>query len=188
MSNATITDRINDASARRAHTLTLRLLIISCITVAMAAGGAAILHQRSSGGPIEKTMTFDEHIALIEEALVQNDLVTARGAVRYANAAAVKGRRWEQLLVVGELQQRVDQASGIVTPGRASGRAKYLSALVAAHEARSLEGVLHAANAFSRLGDNAVVRQALIMARGLAGENQAAQARVDMWARGFRSQ
>jgi hypothetical protein len=188
MTNASITDRTDDASARRSHTLTLRVSIVACVTVAMATAGASVLHQRSSRGPIDPRTTFDERIDRIEAALARNDLVTARGAVPSAEAAAVEGRHWEQLLEVGELQRRIDQASGVVTPGRASTRSKYLSALVAANEGRSLEGVLHVADAFYRLGDTGVVQHALVMARDLAGENQIAQARVDIGARGFRSQ
>jgi hypothetical protein len=39
--------------------------------------------------------------------------------------------------------------------------------------------VLQAADAFSRLGDASVVRQALVVARDLAGRDPVAQARVD---------
>ena len=62
----------------------------------------------------------------------------------------------------------------------ASARANYLFALFRARDQGSLDGVLQAADAFSRLGDASVVRQALVVARDLAGGDPVAHARVDI--------
>jgi hypothetical protein len=67
-----------------------------------------------------------------------------------------------------------------VTLGKASARANYLFALFLARDQRSLDGVLQAADAFSRLGDASVVRHALVVARDLAGRDPVAHARIDI--------
>ena len=157
-----------------------RISIILAVAVVITAAGAAILDQRSSGAPIEPMMTPERHLARVDAALASHDLRTARDVVRDAYAAAVTSRRWEPLLQVGDAQLRVEGASGYPTLGKASARANYLSALFRARDQRSLDGVLQAADAFSRLGDASVVRQALVVARDLAGRDPVAQARVDI--------
>ena len=158
-----------------------RISIILALAVALtAAGAAAFLDHRSSGAPIEPTMTWEQHVERVDAALASHDLRTAREVVRDAYAAAVTSRRWEPLLHVGDAQRRVEQASGFATLGKASARANYLFALFRARDQRSLDGVLQAAEAFSRLGDGSVVRQALVVARDLAGRDPVAHARVDI--------
>jgi hypothetical protein len=160
-----------------------RISIILAVAVAMTAAWAAILDQRSSGTPIEPTMTSEQHVARVDAALASHDLRTAREVVREAYVAAVTSRRWEPLLHVGDAQRRVEEASGYATLGKASARANYLFALFRARDQRSLDGVLQAADAFSRLDDASVVRQALMVARELAGGDPVAHARVDIAAK-----
>ena len=157
-----------------------RISVILAVAVAITAAGAAIFDHRSSGAPIEPRKTWEQHVERVDAALASHDLRTAREAVRDAYAAAVTSRRWEPLLPVGDAQRRVEQASGYATLGKASARANYLSALFRARNQRSLDGVLQAADAFSRLGDASVVRQALVVARDLAGRDPVAHARVDL--------
>ena len=157
-----------------------RISIILAVAVAITAAGAAIAGHRSSGGPIEPSMTWEQGIERADAALASHDLRTAREVVRDAYAAAVTSRRWEPLLHVGDAQRRVEEASGYATLGKASARANYLSALFRARDQRSLDGVLQAAHAFSRLGDASVVRQTLVVARDLAGRDPVAHARVDI--------
>jgi hypothetical protein len=154
--------------------------IILAVAVAMTAAGATILDHQSSGAPIEPRLTWEQHVERVDAALTSHDLRTAREVVRDAYAGAVMSRRWEPLLQVGDAQRRVAQASGFATPGKATARANYLFALFRARDQRSLDGVLHAADAFSRLGDASVVRQALAVARDLAGRDPVAHARVDI--------
>jgi hypothetical protein len=156
-----------------------RISIILAVAVVMSLAGAAILDHRSSGAPIEPRMTWQQHVERVDAALASHDLRTAREVVRDAYAAAVTSRHWEPLLYVGDAQRRVEQASGFPTLGKASARANYLFALFRARDQRSLDGVLQAAAAFSRLGDASVVRQALVVARGLAGQDPVAHARID---------
>jgi hypothetical protein len=157
-----------------------RISIILAVAVAMIAAGAAILDHRSSGAPIEPRMTWEQHVERVDAALASHDLRTARELVRDAYAAAVTSGRWEPLLHVGDAQWRVEQASGFATLGKASARENFLFALFRARDQRSLDGVLQAADAFSRLGDASVVRQALVVARDLAGRDPVAHARVDV--------
>ena len=155
-----------------------RISITLALAVAMTAAGAAV--HRSSGAPIEPSMTWEQHVERVDAALASHDLRTAREVVRDAYAAAVTSRRWEPLLHVGDAQWRVEQASGFAALGKASARSNYLWALFRARDQRSLDGVLQAADAFSRLGDASVVQQALVVARDLAGRDEVAHARVDI--------
>ena len=160
--------------------MTVRALMILAVAVAMTAAGAAVLEHGSSAAPLAPPMTWAQQVERVDAALASHDLRTAREAVRDAYAAAVTSRRWEPLLQVGDAQRRVEEASGFATLGKASARANYLSALLRAREQRSLDGVLAAAAAFSRLGDASVVRQALVVARELAGRDPLARERVDL--------
>ena len=157
-----------------------RISVILAVAVAMSAAGAAILDHRSSGAPIEPRVTLEQHVERVDAALASHDLRMAREGVRDAYAAAVTSHRWEPLLYVGDAQRRVEQASGFATLGKAHARENYLFALFRARDQRSLDGVLQAADAFSRLGDASVVRQALVVARDLAGRDPVAHARVDI--------
>ena len=89
---------------------------------------------------------------------------------------AAKGDTGQQ--IKGKAQKAVGKAQSAM--GKASARANYLFALFRARDQRSLDGVLQAADAFSRLGDASVVRQALVVARDLAGRDAVAHARVDI--------
>jgi len=162
-----------------------RISVIA-VAVVMSAAGAAILDHRSSGAPIEPRVTWKQHVERVDAALASHDLRMAREGARDAYAAAVTSHRWEPLLYVGDAQRRVEQVSGFVMLGKASARANYLSALFRARDQRSLDGVLQAADAFSRLGDASVVRQALVVARDVAGRDPAAHARVDIAAEEIR--
>jgi hypothetical protein len=157
-----------------------RISVILAVAVAMTAAAAVMLDHRSSAAPTEPRMTWEQDIERVDAALASHDLRTAREVVRDAYAAAVSSRRWEPLLRVGDAQWRVEEASGFATLGVASARANYLWALFRARDQRSLDGVLQAADAFSRLGDASVVRQALVVARDLAGRDPAAHARIDI--------
>jgi len=157
-----------------------RISVVLAVAVSVIAVGAAILDHRSSAAPIEPRVTWEQHVERVDAALASHDLRTAREVVRDAYAAAVMSRRWEPLLQVGDAQRRLEEASGFATLGNASARANYLFALFRARDQRSLDGVLQAAAAFSRLGDASVVRQALVVARDLAGRDAVAHARVDI--------
>jgi hypothetical protein len=110
--------------------------------------------------------------------------------VRDVYAAAVTSRRWEPLLYVGAAQQRIEEASGFEKLGKASARQHSFFALFRARDQRSLDGVLldgvlHAADAFARLGDTSVVQQAMVVARDLADQDPVAPGRVEAAAAHF---
>jgi hypothetical protein len=70
-------------------------------------------------------------------------------------------------------------------------RRAYISAMVRARSAHSLEGALRVTDAFARLGDRDMVEQGVRIARELAGRDDKAIDRVDEfvrhWAGGERS-
>ena len=164
--------------------MTLRAQIIITVAVAVAAVGTAAVRNGSAVAHSEPRMTWRQHVDRADAALGAHDLRTAREAVRdavhdaYANA--VRTHQWEPLLHVGDAQQRVEQARGFKAPGKERARVNYLAALFRAREQRSLDGVLHVAAAFANLGDADVVRQALMVARELAGRDPVARERVDI--------
>ena len=160
-----------------------RALIVAPIAMTIVTAGAVLVGYVSATPATTSRLTWEQRMERVEAALVSRDLraahETMRDAERDAHAAAVGNHAWEPLLRVGDAQQRVEQASGFATLGKERAHANYLAALFRAREQRSLDGVLQAADAFARLGDEARVEQALVVARELAGRDFAARERVD---------
>jgi hypothetical protein len=142
-------------------------------------GLGSSVYRGGAAAPAERSMLSDQHLEHVERALRDHDGRAARDAVRDAYAAAVASHQWEPLLRVGDAHRRVEEASGYPNLGKASARQNYVFALFRARDQRSLDGVLEAARAFASLGDAAATRQALMIARDVAGADPRAQARVD---------
>jgi hypothetical protein len=106
-------------------------------------------------------------IADMDQALKGGDAFTTQAAWREAYVAAHVSRGWPAMIAVGDAAMR---ASGLVGTqvSEAHARRAYLTALLRARRQGSLDGVLTAGDAFGRLGDQAVVKQALAVATDLA--------------------
>jgi hypothetical protein len=115
----------------------------------------------------------------LDRALVARDIRAAEIAWRNAYGEAIRSRRWDALLAVGEGSLRMgDQAVArelrmgdqAVARERFRSRAReaWLRALFLARDRRSVHGVLTVADAFARLGDTDTVAQALTIADALA--------------------
>jgi len=117
------------------------------------------------------------HYQRAEEALAAGDVVRAVRHWREGHAAAMASRRWEGLVEAGDLYRRIGARGGFHTDAVAGARDCYLTALLRARGERSLDGVLHATNAFVDLGDDALVERGLDIARGLAARDPDPRAR-----------
>ena len=125
-------------------------------------------------------------IQAMDAALARGDATTAQAAWREAYAAAHTGRGWPGMVAVGDAAIRLGRATGTVAVAESRARRVYLTALFRARRYDSLDGVLAAGEAFGRLGDREVVKQALAMATDMARRSgdDLAQRRVQA----FRSQ
>jgi hypothetical protein len=107
----------------------------------------------------------------LDEAVGRGAIDAARREWRMAHAAALAGRRWEDMLATGDAALQIGQAAGTPRAWEPAARRAYLSALLHARRQGSLDGVLRAADAFGALGDREVVREALAMATPLAANS-----------------
>ncbi|HEU4438665.1 MAG TPA: hypothetical protein VFT36_05415 [Methylomirabilota bacterium] len=121
-------------------------------------------------------------IAEMDQALERGDARAAQEAWREAYVAAHVSHAWPGMLAVGDAAMR---ASGLVDAqiSKAHARRAYRTALLRARRQRSLDGVLAAGDAFGRLGDREVVKQALAVATELAERSGdgAARQRVQLF-------
>ena len=74
-------------------------------------------------------------------------------ALHDAYGAALQSRRWQAMIAVGDAFMVVDRAPGNTAGARIDARQAYLTALIRARRARSVEGALRSAEAFERLGE-----------------------------------
>jgi hypothetical protein len=117
-------------------------------------------------------------LAAMDQALAAGDTSAALAAWREAYVAAHVSRGWQGMLAVGDAALRAGRASGIPELAEPRARRAYLTALLRARRQGSLDGVLAAGDAFERLGDRAVVRQAQAIAADLAERSGDGAARV----------
>lgn len=122
----------------------------------------------------------------MDEALARGDVPGAQASWREAYVAAHVGRGWPGMLAVGDAALRLGRATGETALYEGRARRVYLTSLLRARRYASLDGVLAAGEAFGRLGDREVVRQALAVATDLAARSgdDLARRRVQV----FRSQ
>jgi len=99
-------------------------------------------------------------------------------ALHDAYGAALQSRRWQAMIAVGDAFMVVDRAPGNPAGARIDARQAYLTALIRARRARSVEGALRSAEALERLGERDAVDQCLNIAGLLAEGNETAQQRV----------
>jgi hypothetical protein len=125
-------------------------------------------------------------IVEMDQALKRGDAPAAHAAWREAYVAAHVGRGWPGMVAVGEAALRVGHATGTPDLYEPRARRAYLTALLRARRHGSVDGVLAAGDAFGRLGDQALVQQALAVATDLAARSgdDTARRRVQT----FRSQ
>lgn len=115
----------------------------------------------------QRLVTWSTHLEAMDRALRQRDVQAAEAAWREAHGAAIRTRAWRPLVEVGEASVRIGMVTGHPRSYTSRAREVYMAALSRARADRSVEGVLHVAEAFEALGDQAIVEQCLIIAEGL---------------------
>jgi len=95
-----------------------------------------------------------------------------------AYGAALQSRHWQVMIAVGDAFMVVGRAPGNAAGARVDARQAYLTALIRARRAHSVEGALRSAEAFERLGERDAVDQCLHIAGLLAAGDETAQQRV----------
>ncbi len=115
------------------------------------------------------------HVQRMDEALARGDVGTAVRARHDAYLAALGSQRWEGMAAVGDASVRLSQLPEAQAAMIPEARHAYLEALFRARRRRSLDGVLHMAEAFDALGDGDAARQALVTASAMAAGTQQAE-------------
>ena len=167
--------------------------IVLCLLLAVAAVLAALeMTLARVGDPSAKEEApWISPLRDMDDALARGDFSTATTARHKADLAALASPSWEGFLAVGDGALRLGEARGARSGREHEARRAYLSAMVRARNARSLEGTLRVTDAFARLGDRDMVEQGAHFARELAGRDDKAIDRVDefvqRWAGGERS-
>src|SRR5437870_13866128 len=119
-------------------------------------------------GKIETLGPWTAHIQAMDQAVTENDPGEAVRAWRQAYSAALSHPGWLGLLTVAAASLRLGAIRGLARGATARARETYWIAFFRARQQRSLNGVLHAAEGFGRLGDRSTVEQCMRVAEGLA--------------------
>ena len=118
-------------------------------------------------GKIEALGPWTAHIQAMDQAVAENDPGESVRAWRQAYSAALSHPGWLGLLTVAAASLRLGAFPGLARGAAARARETYWIAFFRARQQRSLSGVLHAAEAFGRLGDRSTVDQCMRVAEGL---------------------
>lgn len=129
-------------------------------------GGAVM--ERPMFGKVEALGPWTTHIQAMDQALTSNDPGESVRAWRQAYSAALSHPGWLGLLTVAAASLRLAAFPGLARDAVARARETYWIAFFRARQQRSLNGVLHAAEAFGMLGDRSTVEQCMRVAEGLA--------------------
>ena len=119
-------------------------------------------------GKIETLGPWTAHIEAMDQALESNDPGESIRAWRQAYSSALSHPGWLGLLTVANASLRLGAFPGLARDAAARARETYWIAFFRARQQRSLNGVLHAAEAFGLLGDYSTVEQCMRVAEGLA--------------------
>jgi hypothetical protein len=119
-------------------------------------------------GKVEALGPWTTHIQAMDQALASNDPGESVRAWRQAYSAALSHPGWLGLLTVAAASLRLAAFPGLARDAVARARETYWIAFFRARQQRSLNGVLHAAEAFGMLGDRSTVEQCMRVAEGLA--------------------
>lgn len=158
----------------------IRTLIGLSAFTALAVGIALAHRGDVERAPRQDDASWTAHLRVLDEALARGDISAAVRAWHDANGAALASRRWDALLDVGDAFLEIGRAAGTPSAAKPNARLAYLAALGRANAAKSVDGVLRVAEAFTRLGDAEVGRQCLRLAErfAAAAPDEAARARV----------
>src|SRR4030095_7830640 len=119
-------------------------------------------------GEIEALGPWTAHIQAMDQAVSEDAPGESVRAWRQAYSAALSHPGWLGLLTVAAASLRLGRFPALPRGPAARARETYWIAFFRARQQHSLNGVLHAAEAFGMLGDRATVEQCVRVAEGLA--------------------
>jgi hypothetical protein len=167
-----------------------RIVLYLILAVAAVLGALEVTLARVGDSSAKQEAPWISPLSEMDGALARGDFSTAATARHKADLAALASSCWEGYLAVGDGALRLGEAREARSAMEPEARRAYLSAMVRARNARSLEGTLRVTDAFARLGDHDMVEQGVRIARELAGSDEKAMDRVDefvqQWAGGDR--
>jgi hypothetical protein len=147
----------------------LPLMIAGGAVVALLVASVATLEVFAARTASEEAPTaWHASLARMDSAIARGHVVAAAARWRDAHRHARRSGQWEPLIDVGNGSRRLGRAAGGERTADALARDAYMSALLRARRAESLEGVLRVAEAFAELGDRDVVEQCVRVAHVLA--------------------
>jgi hypothetical protein len=166
-------------AAMIARTAVLPLLGVAVILGVITSGRGAPAPVVPQTVPADKSTTpaWQTSLRTMDRALAVRDIRAAESAWRDAYGHAIRSRRWEALLAVGEASLRIGDRWMLRQPYKARAREAWLRALFRARDQHSLDGVLEVTEAFRRLGDTGGVLKALRVADTMAGRDASDDAR-----------
>jgi len=124
-------------------------------------------------------VTWTTYLETMDAALRGNNVPTAERAWREAYALALRTRAWRPLAEVGDAALRLGSQDRQRASHVSRARDVYVAALFRARSDRSVDGVLHVAEAFGALGDHKVVDECLAIAASLgAGDDGETMSRL----------
>ena len=157
--------------------MTSRTPVAAVISILMSILVLAASSARAGGSRLPGT-PWQEHLTVVDAALARSDLSAAVRAWHDAHGAALRTRRWEGLIEVGDAAVRIGETGRPRQPYVAKARKNYRAALFRARSLRSVDGVLRAGEAFAALGDRDVALGALRIARQLLPDDVPAPTRA----------
>lgn len=104
----------------------------------------------------------------MDAALAEKNVSAAEMEWHRAYTLALRSRRWEGFVAVGDAYLRIGEVANGRRAAEARARGLYLDALFRARDERSMDGILRTAEAFAALGDREVVEQCLRVADQVA--------------------
>jgi len=134
--------------------------------------------QKAPAGLEAGAAPWTGHLRRADEALAGKNVSAAELAWHDAYLAALRSRRWEGMVEVGDAYVRIGEVTGGRKAAEAKARQIYLAALFRARNEGSLDGMLRTAEAFAILGDREVAERGVYMAQRLAARARDAQARA----------
>jgi hypothetical protein len=146
------------------------VLAIAGLALASLGGG------EGTSGPSVPLRAAEERslsarLSAIDEAIARGEASRATFEWRDAYIVALRARRWEAMVAVGDAAVKIDAVAsrargGQPTGFRAEARQAYLRALFDARAAGSDEGIQRAADAFAALGDAEMAGRARALTAG----------------------
>ena len=169
-----MTSSITRRWGRAAGSIAIALVVLVVAVVEWSAS------QASTGPPSPRPAdrTWADHLRVVEAEIARGRVDTAVRAWHDANAIALASGGWEGMIAAGDAFVAIGRAAHTPAGARAFAREAYVTALVRARRAGSLDGALRAADAFHALGDEAIAEGALHVAQQIAGVDEHAQQRV----------